>query len=285
MLNLYLKMINKEDTNEAPLLDKMIKTDDSLPTLNDMMTSEELNENNEEDQLNNQRDEMIESFDACNKILNNMKKIVETMEKPKLMNYEDLFQSFATQIVQFEKEKNNLKSIKESLENKYNLPSEIKSNIKKIDEVWGDKIKQYEKYKNIVNDYRSKYSKESIEENMKNNNENNDENNNIANDKQFKVIEQDKLMENRLEHIKEVKKVSQMTVETSRQINEKVAKQGELIDNIETNIIGSAENFKKGRKEVEKFDEKSGQGNKKKLYIGIAISTVLILIIFYKIMF
>ena len=235
-------MINNEDTKEAPLLDKMIKSDDTLPTLNDRINSEEVPENNELEQLNNQRDEMIESFDACNKILNNMKKNIEIMEKPKLMNYEDLFQSFATQIMQFEKEKSNLKNLKESLENKYDLPSEIKSNIKKIDEVWGDKIKQYEKYKNIVNDYRSKYSKDSIEENTKNNNENNEENNNIANDKQFKVIEQDKLMENRLEHIKEVQKASQITVETSRQINEKLAKQGELIDNIETNIIGSSEN-------------------------------------------
>ena len=271
-------MINNEDTKDAPLLDKMIKSDDTLPTLNDRINSEEVPENNELEQLNNQRDEMIESFDACNKILNNMKKNIEIMEKPKLMNYEDLFQSFATQIMQFEKEKSNLKNLKESLENKYDLPSEIKSNIKKIDEVWGDKIKQYEKYKNIVNDYRSKYSKDSIEENTKNNNENNEENNNIANDKQFKVIEQDKLMENRLEHIKEVQKASQITVETSRQINEKLAKQGELIDNIETNIIGSAENFKKGRKEVEKFDKKNEKGSKKKLYIGIVILCILIII-------
>ena len=277
-------MINNEDTKEAPLLDKMIKSDDTLPTLNDRINSEEVPENNELEQLNNQRDEMIESFDACNKILNNMKKNIEIMEKPKLMNYEDLFQSFATQIMQFEKEKSNLKNLKESLENKYDLPSEIKSNIKKIDEVWGDKIKQYEKYKNIVNDYRSKYSKDSIEENTKNNNENNEENNNIANDKQFKVIEQDKLMENRLEHIKEVQKASQITVETSRQINEKLAKQGELIDNIETNIIGSAENFKKGRKEVEKFDKKNEKGNKKKLCIGIVIICILIIIAICKVL-
>ena len=277
-------MINNEDTKEAPLLDKMIKSDDTLPTLNDRINSEEVPENNELEQLNNQRDEMIESFDACNKILNNMKKNIEIMEKPKLMNYEDLFQSFATQIMQFEKEKSNLKNLKESLENKYDLPSEIKSNIKKIDEVWGDKIKQYEKYKNIVNDYRSKYSKDSIEENTKNNNENNEENNNIANDKQFKVIEQDKLMENRLEHIKEVQKASQITVETSRQINEKLAKQGELIDNIETNIIGSAENFKKGRKEVEKFDKKNEKGNKKKLCIGIVIISILIIIAICKVL-
>ena len=277
-------MINNEDTKDAPLLDKMIKSDDTLPTLNDRINSEEVPENNELEQLNNQRDEMIESFDACNKILNNMKKNIEIMEKPKLMNYEDLFQSFATQIMQFEKEKSNLKNLKESLENKYDLPSEIKSNIKKIDEVWGDKIKQYEKYKNIVNDYRSKYSKDSIEENTKNNNENNEENNNIANDKQFKVIEQDKLMENRLEHIKEVQKASQITVETSRQINEKLAKQGELIDNIETNIIGSAENFKKGRKEVEKFDKKNEKGNKKKLCIGIVIICILIIIAICKVL-
>ena len=277
-------MINNEDTKDAPLLDKMIKSDDTLPTLNDRINSEEMPENNELEQLNNQRDEMIESFDACNKILNNMKKNIEIMEKPKLMNYEDLFQSFATQIMQFEKEKSNLKNLKESLENKYDLPSEIKSNIKKIDEVWGDKIKQYEKYKNIVNDYRSKYSKDSIEENTKNNNENNEENNNIANDKQFKVIEQDKLMENRLEHIKEVQKASQITVETSRQINEKLAKQGELIDNIETNIIGSAENFKKGRKEVEKFDKKNEKGNKKKLCIGIVIISILIIIAICKVL-
>ena len=277
-------MINNEDTKDAPLLDKMIKSDDTLPTLNDRINSEEVPENNELEQLNNQRNEMIESFDACNKILNNMKKNIEIMEKPKLMNYEDLFQSFATQIMQFEKEKSNLKNLKESLENKYDLPSEIKSNIKKIDEVWGDKIKQYEKYKNIVNDYRSKYSKDSIEENTKNNNENNEENNNIANDKQFKVIEQDKLMENRLEHIKEVQKASQITVETSRQINEKLAKQGELIDNIETNIIGSAENFKKGRKEVEKFDKKNEKGNKKKLCIGIVIICILIIIAICKVL-
>ena len=277
-------MINNEDTKDAPLLDKMIKSDDTLPTLNDRINSEEVPENNQLEQLNNQRDEMIESFDACNKILNNMKKNIEIMEKPKLMNYEDLFQSFATQIMQFEKEKSNLKNLKESLENKYDLPSEIKSNIKKIDEVWGDKIKQYEKYKNIVNDYRSKYSKDSIEENTKNNNENNEENNNIANDKQFKVIEQDKLMENRLEHIKEVQKASQITVETSRQINEKLAKQGELIDNIETNIIGSAENFKKGRKEVEKFDKKNEKGNKKKLCIGIVIICILIIIAICKVL-
>ena len=124
-------MINNEETKEAPLLDKMIKSDDTLPTLNDRINSEEMPENNELEQLNNQRDEMIESFDACNKILNNMKKNIEIMEKPKLMNYEDLFQSFATQIMQFEKEKSNLKNLKESLENKYDLPSEIKSNIKK----------------------------------------------------------------------------------------------------------------------------------------------------------
>ena len=90
----------------------------------------------------------------------------------------------------------------------------------------------------------------------------------------------DKLFQDRQEEIEAAKNVSSKIVELADAINTKVKNQGEIINDIENNVIDVQENTKKANKEINEVNKITKKQNKRIISLLIFI-IVLLLIIFY----
>ncbi len=90
----------------------------------------------------------------------------------------------------------------------------------------------------------------------------------------------DKLFQDRQEEIEAAKNVSSKIVELADAINTKVKNQGEIINDIENNVIDVQENTKKANKEINEVNKITKKQNKRIFSLLIFI-IVLLLIIFY----
>ena len=97
---------------------------------------------------------------------------------------------------------------------------------------------------------------------------------------QIYEYKEDKLFQERQEEIEAAKKVSSELSKLSKIINTKVKNEGEMINDIENNVIEVQENTKKANKEINEVDKITKKQNKRIFSLLIFI-VVLLLIIFY----
>jgi len=261
--------MSDEEENNRPLLDNILTGED--PNI-----LEKINKNDEE---------MRDSFETYSKLLNKMKKNVDSMGDNKLMNYKNLFSEFDNDMIKFNEEQKKLLELKDILNNEVNLPENVKKDLEKVNNDFENKKKIFESLKSTVEDYKAKYTQEENNkyDNMfndakegKNEEENNDP------DQKLIIKNNDQIMEERKNIIEQAKKTSSQVADTSKVIKNVVNQQGENINDIENNIIEAVDNFKKGGEEIKKFKKKTEEKiNKKKICYVIAGFLLLLLVIIF----
>ena len=97
---------------------------------------------------------------------------------------------------------------------------------------------------------------------------------------QIYEYKEDKLFQERQEEIEAAKNVSSEISKLSEVISNNVKKQGEMINDIENDVIEVQENTKKANKEINEVDKITKKQNKRIFSLLIFI-VVLLLIIFY----
>ena len=253
------------------------KDEKEKPFLNNISDNSELLEKKDE--------EMRDTYEKYCKLLNKMKKNVENMGTNKLMNYQNLFNDFNNDFIQFNEEEKKLIKLKDDLNDETNLPDKIKKNLDRVNKDFENNKKTIEKLKIKVEEYKDKYTKEETKKyDEMFNNEANKENEEEIKEKKLILKNKEDIFEERKNMIIEAKKTSSQVVDTSKMINNVVHQQGQAINDIENNIIEAVDNFKKGGEEIKKFQKKSEKKitGKKLLFLCGGI-LALILLIYYMI--
>ena len=241
------------------------------------------NEDNEDNEIQKNDEKMRDAYENYSKLLNKMKKNVDTMGDNKLMNYQNLFNEFDKDMINFNKEQKKLLELKDILNSETNLPDKVKNNLSKVNKDFENKNKIFEKLKNTVEQYKEKYTKEDnkIYDNMLN--EKNDEKDNEDGDnKKLIVKNNEQIYEERKNIIEQAKKTSSQVADTSKIIKNVVNQQGECLNDIENNISETVNNFKKGGEELKKYKKKTEEKiDKKKLCIVLGGFIALFLVILF----
>lgn len=89
------------------------------------------------------------------------------------------------------------------------------------------------------------------------------------------LVNNKEVLDKRREELENIHKTAALLKDTTDQMAVNVNKQGEMLDEIETNVITSKENAEKAKKEIVKADELS-RGNRKKLFCLLFIILVAI---------
>ena len=179
---------------------------------------------------------------------------------------------------------NNLtKNLKSQETTNEDLKKKIKDQIKLIDTRYPEKIKEY---KNILiqiyeNSKKFPMINSSPSESFR---PSEISQNSISSfgehNLQIYEYKDDKLFQDRQEEIEAAKNVSSKIIELADAINTKVKNQGEIINDIENNVIDVQENTKKANKEINEVNKITKKQNKRIISLLIFI-IVLLLIIFY----
>ena len=261
----------------------MSEEENNKPLLENILTSDDPNIIN---QIIKKDEEMRDSFENYSKILNKMKKNVDSMGDNKLMNYQNLFNEFDNDMIRFNEEQKKLIELKEILNSEVNLPENVKNNLSKVSKDLENKKKIFETLKNKVEEYKEKYTKD---ENKKYDNLFNDEKDNKeveegGPDQKLIIKNNEQIIQERKKIIEQAKKTSSQVVDTSKIIKNVINQQGENLNDIENNIIEAVDNFKKGGEELKKYKKKTEKKitNEKLLYALVGFILFLFLfIIFY----
>ena len=256
------------------------------PLLENILSSEGKNLDNidnENNEIQKNDEEMRDAYENYSKLLNKMKKNVDAMGENKLMNYQNLFNEFDKDMINFNKEQKKLLELKDILNSETNLPDKVKNNLSKVNKDFENKNKIFEKLKNTVEQYKEKYTKEDnkIYDNILN--EKNDEKDNEDGDnKKLIVKNNEQIYEERKNIIEQAKRTSSQVADTSKIIKNVVNQQGECLNDIENNISETVNNFKKGGEELKKYKKKTEeQIDKKKLCIVFGGFIALFLVILF----
>ena len=256
------------------------------PLLENILSSEGKNLDNidnENNEIQKNDEEMRDAYENYSKLLNKMKKNVDAMGENKLMNYQNLFNEFDKDMINFNKEQKKLLELKDILNSETNLPDKVKNNLSKVNKDFENKNKIFEKLKNTVEQYKEKYTKEDnkIYDNMLY--EKNDEKDNEDGDnKKLIVKNNEQIYEERKNIIEQAKRTSSQVADTSKIIKNVVNQQGECLNDIENNISETVNNFKKGGEELKKYKKKTEeQIDKKKLCIVFGGFIALFLVILF----
>ena len=258
------------EENNKPLLENILTGDD--PNI-----LEQIKKNDEE---------MRDSFETYSKLLNKMKKNVDSMGDNKLMNYKNLFSEFDNDMIKFNEEQKKLLELKEILNSETNLPENVKKNLNKVNNDFENKKKMFEALKSTVEDYKAKYTQEENNkyDHMFNDAKEGKKDEEEANQEDQKLIikNNDQILEERKNIIEQAKRTSSQVVDTTKVIKNVVNRQGENINDIENNIIEAVDNFKKGGEEIKKFKKKTEEKiNKKKICYAISGFFLLLLVIIF----
>ncbi len=178
--------------------------------------------------------------------------------------------------------KNLSKNLKSQETTNSELNEKIKAQIKIIDDRYPDKIKEYKTLLiQIENSKKFSMMNSSPSESFR---QSEISQNSISSfgehNLQIYEYKEDKLFQERQEEIEAAKNVSSEISKLSKVINTNVKKQGEMINDIENNVIEVQENTKKANKEINEVDKITKKQNKRIFSLLIFI-VVLLLIIFY----
>jgi len=240
-------------------------------------------EDEEELRIKKEDEEMRDSFKNLSKLVEKMKKNVESMGENKLMNYNILFTEFDTDVISFNKGEKKLLKLVDNLSKESNLPKNIKKNLEKVQTNYKNKKDIFEKLKNSVEDYKCKYlnDQEKNYNDMFNDNNRNDKGEGAQ--QQFIIKNNEQILEERKKVIEQVKQTSSEMVDTTKMIANTMLEQGEKINDIENNIINASENFTKGKKEIEIFKKTNEKKTRFKSWLLI-FALIPALIIIYKLL-
>jgi len=268
--------MEEQEKNNQPLLEDILSSKGkNLDNID--------NEDNEDNEIQKNDEKMREAYENYSKLLNKMKKNVDTMGENKLMNYQNLFNEFDKDMINFNKEQKKLLELKDILNSEANLPEKIKNNVSKVNKDFENKNKIFEKLKIKVEQYKEKYTKEDnkIYDDMFNE-KNNEKDNEDGHNKKLIVMNNEQIYEERKNIIEQAKKTSSQVVDTSKIIKNVVNQQGECLNDIENNISEAVDNFKKGGEELKKYKKKTEkQIDIKKLCIALGGLIALLLVIYF----
>ena len=246
------------------------------------MTTPLLNEN-----IESNLKELQSEYLNFSKNLGELKKYNEKIavcSKKEFMSFKNDLDSLQKNIIQNMGKINNLtKNLKSQETTNEELKKKIKAQIKIIDSRFPDKTKEF---KNILiqiyeNSKKFPMINSSPSESFR---PSEISQNSISSfgehNLQIYEYKDDKLFQDRQEENKEKKNVSSKIVELADAINTQVKNQGEIINDIENNVIDVQENTKKANKEINEVNKITKKQNKRIFSLLIFI-IVLLLIIFY----
>ena len=246
------------------------------------MTTPLLNEN-----IESNLKELQNEYLNFSKNLSELKKYNEKIaicSKKEFMSIKNELDSLQKNIIQNIGKLNNLtKNLKNQDTTNEELKKKIKDQIKMIDTRYPDKLKEY---KNILiqiyeNSKKFPMINSSPSESFR---PSEISQNSISSfgehNLQIYEYKEDKLFQDRQEEIEAAKNVSSKIVELTDVINTQVKNQGEIINDIENNVIDVQENTKKANKEINEVNKITKKQNKRIFSLLIFI-IVLLLIIFY----
>jgi len=102
-------------------------------------------------------------------------------------------------------------------------------------------------------------------------------------DTQIKLDEEleveDEIIQNRARHIKEIQGQVVQVNEIFRDIARLVEDQGEMIDNIQTNIVTASDHVESGLKEVKEADKSQQSSRKKLCFLAIFVTVIVAIVI------
>lgn len=246
------------------------------------MTTPLLNEN-----IESNLKELQSEYLNFSKNLGELKKFNEKIavcSKKEFMSFKNDLDSLQKNIIQNMGKINNLtKNLKSQETTNEELKKKIKDQIKIIDSRFPDKTKEF---KNILiqiyeNSKKFPMINSSPSESFR---PSEISQNSISSfgehNLQIYEYKDDKLFQERQEEIEAAKNVSSKIVELADAINTQVKNQGEIINDIENNVIDAQENTKKANKEINEVNKITKKQNKRIFSLLIFI-IVLLLIIFY----
>ena len=246
------------------------------------MTTPLLNEN-----IESNLKELQSEYLNFSKNLGELKKFNEKIavcSKKEFMSFKNDLDSLQKNIIQNMGKINNLtKNLKSQETTNEELKKKIKDQIKIIDSRFPDKTKEF---KNILiqiyeNSKKFPMINSSPSESFR---PSEISQNSISSfgehNLQIYEYKDDKLFQERQEEIEAAKNVSSKIIELADAINTKVKNQGEIINDIENNVIDVQENTKKANKEINEVNKITKKQNKRIFSLLIFI-IVLLLIIFY----
>ena len=246
------------------------------------MTTPLLNEN-----IESNLKELQSEYLNFSKNLGELKKFNEKIavcSKKEFMSFKNDLDSLQKNIIQNMGKINNLtKNLKSQETTNEELKKKIKDQIKIIDSRFPDKTKEF---KNILiqiyeNSKKFPMINSSPSESFR---PSEISQNSISSfgehNLQIYEYKDDKLFQERQEEIEAAKNVSSKIVELADAINTQVKNQGEIINDIENNVIDAQENTKKANKEINEVNKITKKQNKRIFSLLIFI-IVIILIIFY----
>ena len=246
------------------------------------MTTPLLNEN-----IESNLKELQSEYLNFSKNLGELKKYNEKIavcSKKEFMSFKNDLDSLQKNIIQNMGKINNLtKNLKSQETTNEELKKKIKDQIKMIDTRYPDKLKEY---KNILiqiyeNSKKFPMINSSPSESFR---PSEISQNSISSfgehNLQIYEYKDDKLFQDRQEEIEAAINVSSKIVELTDAINTQVKNQGEIINDIENNVIDVQENTKKANKEINEVNKITKKQNKRIFSLLIFI-IVLLLIIFY----
>jgi len=246
------------------------------------MTTPLLNEN-----IESNLKELQSEYLNFSKNLGELKKFNEKIavcSKKEFMSFKNDLDSLQKNIIQNMGKINNLtKNLKSQETTNEELKKKIKDQIKIIDSRFPDKTKEF---KNILiqiyeNSKKFPMINSSPSESFR---PSEISQNSISSfgehNLQIYEYKDDKLFQERQEEIEAAKNVSSKIVELADAINTQVKNQGEIINDIENNVIDVQENTKKANKEINEVNKITKKQNKRIFSLLIFI-IVLLLIIFY----
>ena len=246
------------------------------------MTTPLLNEN-----IESNLKELQSEYFNFSKNLGELKKFNEKIavcSKKEFMSFKNDLDSLQKNIIQNMGKINNLtKNLKSQETTNEELKKKIKDQIKIIDSRFPDKTKEF---KNILiqtheNSKKFPMINSSPSESFR---PSEISQNSISSfgehNLQIYEYKDDKLFQDRQEEIEAAINVSSTIVELTDAINTQVKNQGEIINDIENNVIDVQENTKKANKEINEVNKITKKQNKRIFSLLIFI-IVLLLIIFY----
>ena len=246
------------------------------------MTTPLLNEN-----IESNLKELQSEYLNFSKNLGELKKYNEKIaicSKKEFMSIKNELDSLQKNIIQNIGKINNLtKNLKSQETTNEELKKKIKDQIKIIDSRFPDKTKEF---KNILiqiyeNSKKFPMINSSPSESFR---PSEISQNSISSfgehNLQIYEYKDDKLFQDRQEEIEAAKNVSSKIIELADAINTQVKNQGEIINDIENNVIDVQENTKKANKEINEVNKITKKQNKRIFSLLIFI-IVLLLIIFY----
>lgn len=198
-----------------------------------------------------------------------------------------------------EEKKGEMKSIIVNIQNSYKyleqsnpsskeLKKKVKNKVKIIEDNFDDKLNNYEAMIKEIGEHEKRFS-EDYSDRMSIDHSNRLSQSGYSDSGNVSSISEDKLqineykdtyLEERQNVIEGVRRISQKVAEISTAIKENVFQQGEMINDIENNVVEVNENTKKADEEIKEV-EKITRNQNKRICTLLIIMTILILIITY----